>query len=500
MSSPQVNYSLRQQGTSASSSEVLVIGGGPAGATAATLLAKEGVDVALFERAHFPRYHIGESIVPACLPILELLGLREIVDGYGFQRKEGTYFRWGGKLWDYRFGSLTGDYVYAWQVERSEFDDLLLRNAAASAVRVQQGRRVTAVECDPAGRPAAVTWEESHTGSSGRHEFEHLVDASGRAGIIANRHLSVRRFHDSFKNVAFWSYWKGGRLPTDAPAGATIVSSTDHGWVWVIPLRDDVSSVGVVMHQQRFRQRRQGEELTSLYRRLLGEADLVPDILRDAEMVEKLRFEQDYSYTSERFAGPGYFLVGDAACFLDPLLSTGVHLAMFSGLLAAACLASVRRGEITESTAERFHEESYRRTYLRLLVLVAAVYQQHRSPDSYFRQAQRLTVRDSEGSRAFDAFLNVVSGIEDIRDLHGQDLPDRLVGRASRLYVDVHETMQGRLAAPDLTGPEREQINATSAFWQSLVGTHTVTEATPVIGHHISTSPRLGVAVSRPAR
>jgi flavin-dependent dehydrogenase len=475
---------------------VLVIGGGPAGATTATLLANDGVEVELFERDRFPRYHIGESIVPACLPILELLGLREVVDAYGFQRKEGTYFHWGGKRWDYRFGSLTGDYVYAWQVERSEFDELLLRNAAARGVRVHEGRRVTAVEFDPTGRPVAVTWRDSGAGGTGRHEFDYLVDASGRAGIVANRYLAGRRFHDSFQNVAFWSYWTGGRHPADAPAGATLVCSIDQGWVWVIPLRDRVSSVGVVMHKERFRRLRQEEPLPALYRRCLAEAELVPQVLRDAGMTGELTFEQDYSYAADRFAGPGYFLAGDAACFLDPLLSTGVHLAMFSGLLGAACLASLVRGELTGPAAERFYEESYRRTYLRLLVLVAAVYQQHRSPESYFQQARRLTVGDCEGDRVFDAFLNVVSGIEDLRDLHGQQLADRLVERAGRLYLDVHETLQHRSPGSGPTGAEREQIEATSRFWQAMVGTHTITDASPVLGRYVVTSPRLGVATT----
>jgi flavin-dependent dehydrogenase len=474
--------------------QVLVVGGGPAGATAATLLAREGLDVALFERAHFPRYHIGESIVPACLPILELLGLRDTVDGYGFQRKEGTYFRWGGTRWDYRFGSLTGDYLYAWQVERADFDELLLRNAAGRGVRVAEGRRVTGVDVDGDGRPVAAIWQEPATGASGRHEFDHLVDASGRAGVIANRHRSGRRYHESFRNVACWAYWTGGRAVPEGPAGATLVSSVPHGWVWVIPLRDQVRSIGVVMHRDRFRELHGRLELTDVYHRTLGEADLLPFLLQGAAMTSEVRLEQDYSYAAERFAGPGYFLAGDSACFLDPLLSTGVHLAMFSGLLAAACLASLARGEITGSTAERFYEQSYRRTYLRLLVVVAAVYKRHLPTVSYFREAQRLTVRDAPAGDVFDAFLHVVSGVEDLRDVQGQELTDQVVDRVAGLYHDVHGLSRSRLASPDLTGHEREQVEATAGYWTAVMGAHTVDGTDPVLGHQVVTRPRLGVA------
>jgi flavin-dependent dehydrogenase len=462
------------------------------------LLAGAGIEVELFERAHFPRYHIGESIVPACLPILDLLGLRETVDAYGFQRKEGVYFRWGDKRWDYRFGSLTGAHTYAWQVERAEFDHLLLLHAARRGVRVHEGHRVTSISFTDAGHPRAAEWEEVATGRTGRHEFDYLVDASGRAGVLANRYLGGRRFHESFRNVALWGYWKGGRLIPDAPKGATLVSSIPEGWVWVIPLRDDVQSVGVVMHRRRFSELRKVHDQAEIYRQNLAAADLVPWVLDGATLTGDLRLEQDYSYTAERFAGDGYFLTGDAACFLDPLLSTGVHLAMFSALLAAACIASHHRGEIDDIEMQRFYEESYRRAYLRLLVVVSAVYKQHLPTESYFWEAQRLTVRDADPRQLFDAFLNVVSGIEDLEDASGQDLADGVVDRIAALYGDVHRTLQDKLAEPSLTAQDIEQIQATASYWKAVVGAHTVDHHQPVQGFYVVTEPRLGVAPADP--
>src|ERR1700691_1158365 len=181
--------------------QILVIGGGPAGSTAATLLAREGFDVTLAEREHFPRYHIGESILPSCLPILDLLGVRQRIEDHGFQRKGGAYFAWGPEEWSLTFSELVGQRAFAWQVIRSEFDQILLDHAKGQGAHVYEGITVQEVEFS-AGRPVAARWAPSKQASRGGRIFFHVVvDASGRSGILSARQFKNRRVHDMFRNV-----------------------------------------------------------------------------------------------------------------------------------------------------------------------------------------------------------------------------------------------------------------------------------------------------------
>lgn len=477
-----------------SRSTVLVVGGGPAGSTTASLLARAGVDVTLFEREHFPRYHIGESILPACHPVLNLIGAREKVAARGFHVKTGQYFQWGKEQWDYRFGALSGNLVSTWQVERAEFDQILLENSAEQGAEVHQGRRVTGLDFD-GDRPVAASWTDAD-GTSGRHEFDYLVDCSGRAGLMVNRYLGGRQVHESFRNVAVWGYWHGGNELPDAPPGATYVAAVPEGWVWVIPLRNGVMSVGVVMHKRRFAELRDSEsDLERYYLEQVRSAAPVPEILADARFQGKLRTDQDYSYSAERFSGPGYFISGDSACFLDPLLSSGVHLAMFSALLAAASICSLVHDGLGPADVARFYDESYRRTYLRFLVVVAAVYRQYDAKETYFWQAQELLNDDlkRDGGLA-DSFLTVVTGIADIEESMSEQLTTAAVGKVGSLYKQVHKVLQDQVRLDTLDDTEREVIRAKAQYWNSLMRAHSLSPDSAVSGLYVTTTPRLGLS------
>ncbi|MEA5502857.1 NAD(P)/FAD-dependent oxidoreductase [Halotia wernerae UHCC 0503] len=464
------------------STQVLVVGGGPAGSTAATLLAREGFDVTLVEKEIGPRYHIGESLLPAALNVFDLLGIREKIDACGFYRKSGAFFEWGTLKWELDFEQVLNTYSY--QVRRAEFDKLLLDHACSQGVKVCEGIEIRKLFFD-GERPTSAAWSEAiKDGDSGEVSFDYLIDASGRAGLMSTRYLQNRQYHEEFQNLGIWGYWKNADVDKIRPTGSTVSASVNDGsgWIWAIPLNDGTISVGLVINKNLYKEKRSTADLEEIYHKGIADCPCVTEILAPAQLVSAVKVEQDYSYVADQFSGPGYFILGDAACFLDPLLSTGVHLATMSATMAAASLSSVLRNEVTESQAYSYFDKGFRHTYLRLLVIVSSLY-------DIIRQT-KLSSELDPSFESQDASRNFLPGIKDVSKA-GSELRDQVTGEMAKILA----TSSAVLESVESTSVEGKThaISMDSIFaslWNQLFSWSLPQEN----GLQILTAPHLGLA------
>ena len=337
--------------------DVVVVGGGPAGAVAAAALARAGRSVIVLERDHFPRFHIGESLLPESLPVLEKIGVAPLIEREAFPVKHGATFilENGRARTRICFADALGERGFARQVLRSRFDEILLRHAADSGAEVREGAAATEVSFAADG----VRVNDI--------DAKCLIDASGRWGFLA-RKLSLRRPHPGLRKVAVYAHFPGTIRPSRTEEGdIVIVSRRNLEWIWLIPLPDGCTSVGAVFDHS---DHPSGADPAVVLRERLQSVPILRAAFDGCEPTTVARFEADFSYVSSRYAGDRWLMAGDAGAFLDPAFSTGVHLALTTGWDAAQAVltnrhraygrAFARRLKVYDRFASGFYDSAFR--------------------------------------------------------------------------------------------------------------------------------------------
>jgi flavin-dependent dehydrogenase len=334
--------------------DVIVVGGGPAGSAAAAWLVRAGHRVILFERDQFPRFHIGESLLASVNDVIGAIGAQDLVRQAGFPQKWGaTFMTADGCIERYAdFGVAPGVRApQTWQVPRERFDELLLRHAASSGADVRERHRVLDVSFDDDGVTASVQGAE---GGACAVRAKAIIDASGR-GSLLSRKFGLRVDEPRLANIAVFSHYSGvPRQPGRRAGDIRIVARADLGWFWLIPISDELVSVGVVLPRAVF-QTLPALDHGALLERAIAETPAVARLLDGARREWPVRVEKDFSFGSRAYAGDRWVLVGDAGSFLDPVFSTGVAIALESGLEAAQTMAEgLAAGDLSVRRFARF--------------------------------------------------------------------------------------------------------------------------------------------------
>jgi flavin-dependent dehydrogenase len=338
--------------------DVLVIGGGPAGSTVATLLARQGRRVVLLEKDHHPRFHIGESLLPGNVELFDQLGVREEVDRIGMPKhgiefvppdSDARSYVEFSEGWDPAKGS-------AWQVRRSDLDELLFRNAARQGALTFEGAQARQVDFDPDGATVQVRRDD---GSSATWRARFVVDASGRDTLLANK-FRTKQKNTEHNSTALFGHFRNARRLPGRREGNISICWFEHGWFWFIPLADGTTSVGAVCWAY-YLKARGDKPLKDYFFETIALCPELEDRLKGATLVDDaVHATGNFSYCSTEATGDRHLLVGDAFTFIDPMFSSGVYLAMRSGFDAAGVVATALDKPAEWPAARRGYEKRLR--------------------------------------------------------------------------------------------------------------------------------------------
>lgn len=334
--------------------DVLVVGGGPAGATISTLLAERGRDVVMMEKAHHPRFHIGESLLPANVALLDKLGVREQVERIGMpkwgvefvspEHEHKSYIEFAD-AWDKSM-------PYAWQVRRSDFDEILFRNAAKKGARTLEGYRVREVAFDDDGATVQIELDD---GARQTWRTRFLIDASGRDTLLANQ-FKCKSKHPKHSSAAVYGHFRGAKRLEGKQEGNITIMWFEHGWFWFIPLADGTTSIGAVCWPYYLKTRK--KPMREFFHDTIAMCPELKARLEGAELVgNEVHATGNYAYTSTHCSGERYLMLGDAYAFIDPVFSSGVYLAMQSAFEGVGVVeATLDQPALAAAKRARFDE------------------------------------------------------------------------------------------------------------------------------------------------